>query len=311
MRYLLFASLLIIVAIGFLFQKKPSSSIPELGLVKGQSVERIEGIDHQVENVYGRATFLTLETMINDLGIIIFPEDKISAFPDPGLGLGSKIVIKRATPVIVNDATAETLYHTWATSIEQFLAEKKIVLGSNDLINPGLDSSLTPNLKITITRVDITEIKEKEAIAYKTISREDPDLEKGKTRITQEGIAGMREKTYKVRRENGVEVSRQLIKNEVLQQAQDKIVYKGTKTVIYGTGTATWYDWISGMTAAHNSLPYGTKVLVINLANNKSVEVKIVDHGIRGEAMIDLSREAFAKIASLSQGKITVRLEKP
>lgn len=63
-------------------------------------------------------------------------------------------------------------------------------------------------------------------------------------------------------------------------------------------------------TAAHKTLPFGTKVRVTNLANNKSVIVKINDRGpfIEGR-IIDLSRISFSKIGNLNSGLIQVRIE--
>lgn len=59
------------------------------------------------------------------------------------------------------------------------------------------------------------------------------------------------------------------------------------------------------MTAAHKTLPMGTKVRVTNPANGKSIVVKINDRGpyIKGR-VIDLSRGAFQQIAPLKQGII-------
>lgn len=65
------------------------------------------------------------------------------------------------------------------------------------------------------------------------------------------------------------------------------------------------------LTAAHKSLPFGTKVRVTNEANGKSVIVEITDRGpfVRGRE-IDLSRKAFYTIASSSgMGYIKVTLE--
>ncbi|WP_035273673.1 septal ring lytic transglycosylase RlpA family protein [Desulfogranum japonicum] len=64
------------------------------------------------------------------------------------------------------------------------------------------------------------------------------------------------------------------------------------------------------MTAAHRTLPFGTKVLVTNVANNKSVSVKINDRGpfVKGR-IIDLTRSAFSRIAHTNKGKIKVRIQ--
>lgn len=63
------------------------------------------------------------------------------------------------------------------------------------------------------------------------------------------------------------------------------------------------------MTAAHKRLPFGTKVKVTNVANGKSVIVRINDRGpfVRGR-IIDLSRDAFKRIASLHHGVIEVTI---
>ena len=60
-------------------------------------------------------------------------------------------------------------------------------------------------------------------------------------------------------------------------------------------------------TAAHLKLPFGTRVNVTNIANNKSVVVRINDRGpyIRGR-IIDLSKAMFKKIADPKVGVIDV-----
>jgi len=58
-----------------------------------------------------------------------------------------------------------------------------------------------------------------------------------------------------------------------------------------------------GLTAAHKTLPFNTKVRVTNLSNNKSVTVRITDRGpFVASRCIDLSRGAFGTIASLGAG---------
>lgn len=64
------------------------------------------------------------------------------------------------------------------------------------------------------------------------------------------------------------------------------------------------------LTAAHRTLPFGTRVRVTNLKNNRSVVVKINDRGpfIDGR-IIDLTRNAFSRIGNTEQGLIQVRIE--
>ena len=64
------------------------------------------------------------------------------------------------------------------------------------------------------------------------------------------------------------------------------------------------------MTAAHKTLPFGTKVLVTNVKNGKSVTVTINDRGpyIKGR-IIDLTRAAFSKIGNTDSGSIKVKIK--
>lgn len=63
------------------------------------------------------------------------------------------------------------------------------------------------------------------------------------------------------------------------------------------------------LTAAHKTLPFGTKVRVKNLRNNKTVSVVINDRGpfVAGR-IIDLSRAAAAKIGMIRSGVAEVEV---
>lgn len=63
------------------------------------------------------------------------------------------------------------------------------------------------------------------------------------------------------------------------------------------------------LTAAHQSLPFGTRVKVENLANGRDVIVKITDRcRKRSGAFIDLSRAAARKLGFLGKGVANVKI---
>jgi len=67
---------------------------------------------------------------------------------------------------------------------------------------------------------------------------------------------------------------------------------------------------MNAMTAAHKTLPFGTRVRVTNPRNGRSVTVRINDRGpyIRGRE-IDLSRAAAARLGIIQSGHARVRLD--
>ena len=64
------------------------------------------------------------------------------------------------------------------------------------------------------------------------------------------------------------------------------------------------------LTAAHKTLPLGTKVKVINLMNHQSVKVRITDRGpfVQGR-IIDLSKKAAKRIDMIDPGVVQVELK--
>ena len=64
------------------------------------------------------------------------------------------------------------------------------------------------------------------------------------------------------------------------------------------------------LTAAHRTLPFGTKVRVTNLENGRSVVVTVTDRGpYRRERIVDLSKRAAREIDFVREGVARVRLD--
>ncbi len=90
------------------------------------------------------------------------------------------------------------------------------------------------------------------------------------------------------------------------------------------SGPASWYGGkfhgrttangerfdMNQLTAAHRSLPFGTRVRVTNERNGRSVVVRINDRGpFIGNRIIDLSRGAAAAVGMVSTGVAPVRVD--
>ena len=75
------------------------------------------------------------------------------------------------------------------------------------------------------------------------------------------------------------------------------------------TSSGELYDK-NNLTAAHKTLPFGTKVKVTNTKNGKSVIVKINDRGPHTKSrLLDLSKAAFTSIGSTNSGTLNVDME--
>lgn len=316
-KYLVYITTLVVAVLGLLFlfgEDERSFATESKRVVKGVFSENIDGVDHEKIIEYGPSGVSSIEEMIAKLGLGIYPEDKVEAFPDPDLGIGSKIIITRATEFSVIDAGKTNTYRTWENTVEEAIKGKIDPLGVDDDVNYSLSDKMENGMKIKITRVAITEVKEYEQVDYDVVYQDDPTMYRGETVVDQYGSYGERELTYEVTRENGVEVSKVLLGSEITTESVDKIVRRGTKVLVLDQGIASFMSQgIYGPSgAAHKTLPMGSQVLV-RASNGNTVLVTIVDRGpyVDGR-VIDLSYEAFMKLAgNVSQGVISVTLEKP
>ncbi|WP_041942046.1 septal ring lytic transglycosylase RlpA family protein [Weeksella virosa] len=108
---------------------------------------------------------------------------------------------------------------------------------------------------------------------------------------------------------------------ETIDKELEEIVEKSSEVA---TGIVSWYgDKFHGrktasgkiydkneLTAAHKTLPFGTKVRVTNIKNGKSVVVEINDRGpFIKSRVLDLSKAAFSEIGKTSSGVMQVEYE--
>jgi rare lipoprotein A len=74
------------------------------------------------------------------------------------------------------------------------------------------------------------------------------------------------------------------------------------------TASGETYD-MEAMTAAHRTLPFGTRVRVLNRDNGRTVEVRINDRGpFIGGRIIDLSRRAARDLGMMESGIASARI---
>ncbi|MEO1004053.1 MAG: septal ring lytic transglycosylase RlpA family protein [Cyanobacteria bacterium J06638_7] len=106
--------------------------------------------------------------------------------------------------------------------------------------------------------------------------------------------------------------------------APPTLLASSSAVVKVSQGTASWYGpgffgnrTANGevfrpgtLTAAHRTLPFGTRVRVTNLNNGRSTVVRINDRGpFKGNRVIDLAHGAAHEIGLVSSGLAPVRLE--
>ncbi|HEX9775143.1 MAG TPA: ubiquitin-like domain-containing protein [Actinomycetota bacterium] len=260
-------------------------------------------------------TGLTIQEVLEEADLAARPADKLLPGPAAPVAAGMTISLERAVSVVVKHDGRSRRVITNADSIHRLVAELGIKLRARDYVVPAQRLEPLEGMVIRVLRVKLREVTRRERVPYTTILRRESNMEYGERKVVQSGRAGIHRVRYQDRFLNGERVSRRVIRRTVLTAKRDQIVAVGAgyPGCVCNAGTevgdATWYGEADGMTAAHKTLPIGTVVRVENLANGAWVNVTIRDRGPYGEGrIIDLSDEAFARLAPLSKGVINVRI---
>jgi hypothetical protein len=201
---------------------------------------------------------------------------------------------------------------TNAETVGELLSAMGIEPDRNDRVLPSPSAPLKPNANVRFTSIEFRIKELRLPVPFTTFTSYTDRLEPGQTETVRAGVNGVMLERYRVKIVNGKVALRDLLERRVLQEATSAKRLMGRQSPAGGTqvGEASWYSFApgSGLTAAHPWLPFGTVVTVTNLATGSRVQVVINDRGPFGGRIIDLSDEAFARIAPLSQGVCQVRL---
>lgn len=226
----------------------------------------------------------TVKEFLAESEIAIKEQDQLSIPLEAKIKQGLIINLDTAFQVVVNDGGEERTVWSTSTTVADFLEQQGIKLNELDRVEPGLDQMIGENVPINIVRVEkVTDVVE-EPLEFATVTQKDSNLESGKQQVVQEGKTGKVQKTYEVILENGQEVSKTLISENVMENATDKIVAVGTKemTQLVSRGTETgkeFYVSSTAYTASCNGCS-GKTATGIDLHANPGAKIIAVDPSV-------------------------------
>ena len=172
-------------------------------------------------------------------------EDKL-AFEESGNiledGSINTLKITRAKEISVDLFGKTESFRTQAKTVEDFLKEKKIVLGKDDGISIDLKTQIANGLNFRIWRNGKQTLTVEEPTDFQTETIQDANKDSGYKEIKEAGEKGTKSVTYEVEMQNGKEISRKKINETEIKAAKKQVVIVGTKTSL-PAGSHT--DWMS------------------------------------------------------------------
>lgn len=262
-------------------------------------------------------SYSTVKNILYACNIKLGSKDKVYPDLESNVSAGSNIVIDRATPVQIAFGHETYLLETQADNVADVMNEAKQELGlPDDLTNHNLDHQIYNGQKINLVKINEQEIVEYEIIKSVNQYQDDWEMMVGEEKILEYGENGEKSKKYRLTLENGIEIKRELISEEITKESRPTKIATGKKQPEYTppaynapaaggqTGTASWYYYGGTPTAAHRDYPKGTNLLVTNNSTGASIVVVVNDYGpaLWTGRIIDLNSVAFSAIAPLGQG---------
>ena len=120
---------------------------------------------------------------------------------------------------------------TFSQTVGSALQESGITLGENDIISPSASTIMEEGMQVSVTRVFKGEITETEAVPFDKKFVPNPEMDRGHSKVTVEGVDGERRAVYSVTRVEGKETQRTLVSESISTQPVTEIIEYGTKSV--------------------------------------------------------------------------------
>ncbi|MCY3781323.1 MAG: ubiquitin-like domain-containing protein [Chloroflexi bacterium] len=168
-------------------------------------------------------------------GVSLYLTDHVTPPLDSPVSGAMTIHIDRAVPVVLRVDGLDIDARTNAGTVADLLAELHAPLFGLDYVKPAEDTAVTEGLRIEIVRVDEELVVESETIKHSLQYRPDANLNLDARAEVQAGRDGRREIRYRVRYENGIEVSRVHIETIEVEAPVNRIIAYGTNIIPLGT----------------------------------------------------------------------------
>ncbi len=169
--------------------------------------------------------------ILSKQGIVLNEGDELNYDLSDNIRSDAVIKIYRAMDVDVTFMGETQEYRTTKTTVAGVLEEMGIVINEGDQVSPSLDTTIYEGSSIQVVLYDTHEVTVQEEIPYQTQEVENVNLAPGERCVIQAGQKGIIEYVYSIQYENGVEISRELVRENKFSDPVDEIVEYGPERV--------------------------------------------------------------------------------
>lgn len=173
------------------------------------------------------STAATVAAFLQERGISPSQNDYVDPAIDTPVSDNMQITYRRAYPVtIVMENRRETLL-TSAPDVATLIASQNIHLGSDDTVDPSLESASPENGVVRITRVLAWQRTIRKTIPMQTVRRLDFALAPEKVHVHQAGQNGVREEIVSFVQRDGGPIDARVLRSRVIRKPRTRVIDVG------------------------------------------------------------------------------------
>ena len=239
-------------------------------------------------------------------------DDLVTPAPSAHLSVDTVIVVRHAVSVTVRTASESRR----VSVVGRTVADALVAVGLDPTVGmnvvPAVETRLKPGMEIVATDVFVRVVQEEAAVGFNTVINSDPGMATGARKVLQPGVDGRVLRVFQVAVTGGLEGTRTLKVEQVVQAPVDEIVVMGSKRpappvlipAVLRCVALSPGAWLSGkastygienhgfrpehlagggiltrdaLVVAHKTLPFGTKVAF--LYRGRTCVATVMDRG--------------------------------
>lgn len=168
--------------------------------------------------------------VLEQAGIHLGPKDEFRVSKEDR-DSGTTIEVFRAVSVFVTFQGHRTMVITGKPTVGEVLESLQYTAPDIQSV-PAATERISPGITIRVMAVKEKLVQKEEAIPFPVVREADPMLEFGLEQVEQEGQDGLKKVTYRVRLEDGEEVSSEVVEEQVLKPAEPEKVRAGSRDTL-------------------------------------------------------------------------------
>jgi uncharacterized protein YabE (DUF348 family) len=142
-------------------------------------------------------------------------------------GLDLDLATAKDITLVVGGASSTQV--TYALTVGELLAERRLNLGRLDFLSTPASTPLTDGMTVRLDRVEQRRVSKSVDVKFPTTKKESGSLDKGQTRVDRKGVAGRARVTYLVTVVNGEPAGQQALQRDVTREPVAQVVLVGTR----------------------------------------------------------------------------------